>query len=208
MKLKLVTVDLELSRRTKRALGLGLGLALLVGGGAVAYAGGLHSWKTGDALNADDLNNNFGNLETRLAAVEATVHPASAFHATADLAQGIPTTVDTTVVFDQVEFDSANEYNKVTGGFSPAHAGVYALSCTTQYQAIHTTDWYVTIRKNGADLVGQYLSPGVPASVSANVITQLAAGDTITCAAWQNSGGSIPLLADGTRNSFSGARLY
>jgi hypothetical protein len=68
-----ITVDLDLSRRTKRALGLGLGLALLVGGGAVAYAGGLHVWKPMDPLTADDLNNNFANLDGRITALPKVV---------------------------------------------------------------------------------------------------------------------------------------
>jgi hypothetical protein len=63
MKLKVVVVDLEVSARTKRwALGIGVPLALLLGGSAIAWAAGLHTWNTGDTLQAADLNANFQAL--------------------------------------------------------------------------------------------------------------------------------------------------
>jgi hypothetical protein len=70
MKLKLVVVDLQLSKRQRQILAALVGTSIL-GAAAVAYAGGIHTWKTGDALSADDLNNNFATLKTQVDALSA-----------------------------------------------------------------------------------------------------------------------------------------
>jgi hypothetical protein len=202
-------IKIEITKATtKRLLILGIVLsgALTV---AIVHAVPV-SFTDGNVLTAAQLNQNFSNLETRLQAVEATVHPASAFHATLSIAQTIPTSLRTTVTFDQIEFDSSNEYNKTTGGFTPAQAGVYAFTCTLEFVVAATADWTVLIRKNGADLiVNDYTTLATEGiSPSSTVVTQLAVGDTVTCAAYQSTGGSEALyVTDRDRNSFSGARL-
>jgi hypothetical protein len=114
-------------------------------------------------------------------------------------------------VFDQVDFDTAMEYNKTTGGFTSAHAGIYAFNCTIEFDQAVSTDWYVTIRKNGTDFLGGEIN--TPAtnglSLSFSGLAQLAVGDTVTCAAYQTSGSSLPIYvgSGSSRNSFSGARL-
>jgi len=82
-------------------------------------------------VTADQLNQNFIDLDSRLKAVEGLVHPASGFRASLLSAQTIPTSLRTKVTFDKVEFDTAGEYNKTTGGFSPAKDGVYVFTCTS-----------------------------------------------------------------------------
>jgi len=75
-----------------------------------------------------------------------------------------------------------------------------------------SANWYVTIQKNGADLVGVDLTTAAAggASPGVAVVTRLAAGDTVTCAAYQGTGMSQPLYvqSDGSRDVFSGARIY
>jgi hypothetical protein len=64
MKLKLVTVELEIPAEVKRlALRAGVALAILFGGGAVAWAAGLVTWSSGQTLTASDLNNNFSYVQ-------------------------------------------------------------------------------------------------------------------------------------------------
>ncbi len=75
MKLKMVVVDLNLSRREKRLAGAGLA-ACVLGAAAIAYAGPLKTWNQGDVLNASDLNGNFAqlaSLQTELQGDEAFV---------------------------------------------------------------------------------------------------------------------------------------
>jgi hypothetical protein len=67
VKLKIYVVDLELGVRLKKWL-LRVGVTvLLLGAAAVALAAGpLHVWSTGDTLQANDLNNNFSNLQNQI----------------------------------------------------------------------------------------------------------------------------------------------
>lgn len=73
MKLKLVVVDLELTRRQKRlgALGLATAAALAT---SVAMAVPVQ-FSANTPLKAADLNTNFADLEERLAALEAAPEP-------------------------------------------------------------------------------------------------------------------------------------
>jgi len=71
MKIKLVVMDLELSKRAKRIAAAVLVPALVIAGGAIAYAGTLHVWNDGDMLNSSDLNGNFADHEARIAALES-----------------------------------------------------------------------------------------------------------------------------------------
>jgi formylglycine-generating enzyme required for sulfatase activity len=70
MKLKLVVMDLELSKRAKRIAAGVLVPVLVIAGGAIAYANVPHTWKDGDTLNATDLNGNFSAVDQRLLALE------------------------------------------------------------------------------------------------------------------------------------------
>ena len=61
------------------ALRVGASLALLLGGGAVAWASGLHVWATGDKLAATDLNGNFSYLNDQISSLQKIVPTPSAF---------------------------------------------------------------------------------------------------------------------------------
>ncbi|WP_437554433.1 hypothetical protein WME97_21315 [Sorangium sp. So ce367] len=72
MQVKIVVIDFEIPARIKRrALTVGIPLAILAGAGAVAYASVPHTWKSGEVLNAADLNESFGTLDKRVATLEA-----------------------------------------------------------------------------------------------------------------------------------------
>jgi len=72
MKLKLVVVDLELSRRQKTALAAALGAAVLMVG-AVAVADVPNTFVAGDTLTAAGLNENFDDIDARLTAQAGSV---------------------------------------------------------------------------------------------------------------------------------------
>jgi len=72
VKIKLVVVDLELSRRTRRAATAAAAALLAVGAGAVAYASVPHTWTDGETLTATDLNTNFAAIDTRVGGLEAS----------------------------------------------------------------------------------------------------------------------------------------
>jgi hypothetical protein len=64
MKIRMIVIDPELSRRAKRAWAILLVPVLVAGAGAVAYASVPHVWKNGDVLDAADLNANFAKVPT------------------------------------------------------------------------------------------------------------------------------------------------
>jgi hypothetical protein len=214
MKIKVVVVDLEIPPRVKKwMLRAGIPLGVLFGGGAVAWAAGLHTWNDGDTLTSADLNGNFTNLQTQITALQAQVHPASAFRAVLSGATSIPGNAGTPVIFDNVDFDLASEYDKTKGTFTATNKGTYYLHCGVQFQPAGATqtDWQVALQKNGMELAGsdQYVSTSGGMSEAVEGVFALAAGDVVKCTAFQNSGTAQPLLVAGSvRNSFSGARQY
>jgi hypothetical protein len=71
MKIKVVVIDLELSRRAKRVLAwLLLGLTA-IGVGAAANATALNTFSANQVLKADALNANFSALSTQIASISA-----------------------------------------------------------------------------------------------------------------------------------------
>lgn len=80
MKLKVYVIDAELSRGARRAIRMvTVGLATLLGLGAVVYAAPPRSFTTGETLTAADLNGNFSDLDARMAVLEASPRPPTAF---------------------------------------------------------------------------------------------------------------------------------
>jgi microcystin-dependent protein len=69
MRLKIVVIDLEMPARVKKwCLRVGIPLGAVLGGGAIAWAAGLHTWNPGDKLLATDLNANFAYLQGEIGA--------------------------------------------------------------------------------------------------------------------------------------------
>jgi hypothetical protein len=98
MKLKVVVVDLEIPARTKRlALKIGIPLAVLVGGGAVAWASNLHTWNTGDTLQATDLNGNFTNLQAQITALQTQLAALSPTYVAYSYDAATPSQADLTI---------------------------------------------------------------------------------------------------------------
>ncbi len=77
MKLQCIVVDLQLSRGQRRLIAALAGLSLF-GAAAVAYAVPKHTWQSGDALTASDLNMTIGDLDSRLSTLESGDSPAGA----------------------------------------------------------------------------------------------------------------------------------
>jgi len=65
-----VRIEFELSPRAKRVLHLAAPLGVLLLGG-IALAGVPHTFNNGDPLSAQGMNDNFTNLDARLAKIEA-----------------------------------------------------------------------------------------------------------------------------------------
>ena len=214
MKLKIVVVDFEIPMRVKKwAIRAGIPAVILTVA-AVAWAAPLHTWSTGDALNATDLNGNFANLQAQVTTPEFATRAPSGFHAHVTNAVTIPSLVDTKVLFDTVDFDLGSEYSTSSGAFTVKNAGVYSITCGFYFNSAGAeATWSVHVQKNGTEIDGIDLpSPTGASGISPRVsdTVRLSVGEAVTCSANQTSGSSVALNAslNGLPNFFSVIRLY
>lgn len=212
MKLKVVIIDLEIPPRVKKwALRIGIPTVALLGGGALAYAEGLVTWSSGQTLHATDLNDNFTYLQGEIAALQGQVHPASAFRATLSNATNIANNTSTQIVFNNVLFDLGGEYDAAAGVFTPKNAGTYLVMCDLEVASGATNGgWYVDIFDGQNAVIGTAVAANAYAgSVETEALTQLAAGDAVSCSALEETGGNQSLYLGYTgHNTFSATRLY
>ena len=124
----------------------------------------------------------------------------------------IPASTTTPIIFDSIDFDLANEYDKTTGKFTASNAGYYLVHCGVQYGS-GAGDYEAVIMKSGGIVDDSDANGSTGLSVGANVTTVLkvAKGDTLQCASYQTAGASVALALGfnvSVRNTFSAARLY
>jgi hypothetical protein len=191
-----------------------LPLGALVGAAATVRAAvALTTFTAGTAIKAADVNANFTNLASAVNTLQQQVRPASSFHAWITAATSIPGGVVTKGVFDHVDYDLGSEYTASTGVFSPKQAGTYLVICQFDFlsTASTSTDFDAVILNNGGQIgvTGTTLVTSRIAE-TASVIVPLAAGDALTCAAYQTSATSQALnnIPGQARSVFSAARLY
>ncbi|MEO8801651.1 MAG: hypothetical protein ABI551_27415 [Polyangiaceae bacterium] len=206
MKLKMIVVDFEIPAGVKKwAIRAGIPAVILTFA-AVAWADSLHTWNTGDTLQAADLNGNFASLQTQITAVQAQAHPASAFRAELLGTVSVPSGADKTLTFGTLGFDLGNELNLTTGVFTPKNAGTYLVSCFLQWPSDATHGvWNIRIMNGAKQLTNFDVAANSAAGSSmTSGIVQLTAGEAVSCITAQSASASETLTA----GSFTAARLY
>lgn len=208
-----IVIRLRVPRSTKRQRFVAIVAAAVLGSAALVYAAVPNVFTAGDPLSASKLNDNFSSLQGQITPSNLGTRVPSAFHAT--LTVSATTTAGQAVHFDQVDFDIAGEYNKVTAAFVAKNAGIYLITCSVFFLAGGTPGTYqIEVRKNGNQLIVNEIqssnttidSGALTPSLAATA--QLAAGDTLQCFGFLVGSpatlhaGSVPL------NTFSVARLY
>ncbi|MCY8137348.1 hypothetical protein MOF39_18245 [Bacillus inaquosorum] len=112
------------------------------------------------------------------------------------------------VLFQNEQFDLANEYNPDTSTFSPRTAGVYSLNASVEFQANANVDFNLeVVFLVNQDVVGgnnETQAGNLPAVVAITEILQLNAGDTVTVAMGSTAAGTIQAT---TRTRFAAARV-
>ncbi|MER0465545.1 hypothetical protein ABR330_02370 [Bacillus cabrialesii subsp. cabrialesii] len=134
--------------------------------------------------------------------------PASAFRATSNMNLSVAANAASGVLFQNVQFDLANEYNPGTSTFSPRAPGVYSLNASVEFQPNVIVDFNLEV----VFLVNQNVVGGnnktqagnLPAIVAITEILQLNAGDTVTVAMRSTAAGVIQAT---TRTRFAAARV-
>jgi hypothetical protein len=209
MKLKVVVVDLELSRRQK-CLGVGA-ITLALTGVSIAVASVPTSFNVGQVLKASDLNDNFARLDERIAAFETR----SAVVAKKNSKQAVPPNIDTVAIFALEEVDANGEFDPLTGTFTPVSEGVYSATCSVVWNGPETNSGcaVLSLIRNDVDAVAQTVDCG-PLGINSNIVTTaipLVAGDRLRCMVFnqraQNESFGGMLAFEISRNFFSIARV-
>ncbi|MGN4289687.1 C1q-like domain-containing protein [Bacillus cereus group sp. MYBK87-2] len=122
----------------------------------------------------------------------------SAFRAASVAAQNAPANTEIKVLFQNEQFDLANEYNPVTSTFIPAKKGVYSINTTVTFDPVDNNVNYralVRIFVNGVptdaadnDFFGASAFSNL---VNVSTILQLQAGDRVEVFAQGNVNGMI-----------------
>lgn len=208
-----IVIKLSLPRWLKSRWGV-VAAALVVGSAATVWATVPNTFASGDVLSAQKLNDNFSYVEGEITTATLSPRTPSAFHASLTNATSLPTGP---LLFNQVDYDLAGEYNKTTGTFTAKNAGIYVINCSVFFTSNGTAStWSVDLVKNSSTILsyGELQSSTSTGDVGGiapqtTAIVQLAAGDAIVCGAGQYTGTTQALDVNGAgRNTFSAARLY
>jgi hypothetical protein len=187
-------------------------LAVAVSGAALAVPP--KTFAAGETLTAGDLNENFSNLDSRVAAMETNM---SAFSAHQTSPQDVTSGAGTTIVFNEKDFDLGSEYSAATGVFTSASGGLYEVTCDVEWdvtQPAGSYDFQTTIFQNhdwntGVE-VGLRLAPNFP-HVAAHGLVKLAPGDTLQCQGFQGTGFTVATedaaLQNNSATRFSAIRI-
>jgi len=142
---------------------------------------------------------------------------ASAFRAVKTVNQVLVPNTPVQVLYQDEQFDLANEYNPTTSTFSPTANGVYSVIGTVSFSPNFPNLPYRTrieIRVNGNPAIAidnDFFSATIPSFsnvVEVSSILQLQAGDQVTIFAESNIGGTIALnTAGGNSTHFEAARF-
>ncbi len=162
------------------------------------------------AVEADRAANASGMLATQLALLQGQVHAASGFHAWTAAAVSIPSRVSFPVAFEKVDYDLSGEYSPTTGAFTVKQGGVYVVKCGFTFGPAFAAAVSAGILKNGSEVDARDVPQSTVFNVGVEVTTmvQLASGDSLTCAAFQNSATAQSTLSSApARNTFSAARI-
>ena len=137
---------------------------------------------------------------------------ASTFRARNTVNQNVPANTFVKVLFQNEQFDLANEYNPATSIFMPKTKGVYSIIGTIGFFPNDTNLNYrarVEIRVNGNAAIAidnDFFGPiGFGNVVSVSTIIQLNAGDTVEIYAQSSIDGVLSPLEDGSH--FEAARF-
>jgi hypothetical protein len=125
-----------------------------------------------------------------------------ALRATQDAGQNIPNASTTTVIFEDVDYDTNNSYNNTTGVYTAKESGHYNISSAIQFPFRSWgsgKQWQLLIVKNSSEIVNQtnYSETSTSQAHSMDLDTDLYLdkGDTIQIRCYHNEGGSNSLTA-------------
>jgi hypothetical protein len=175
--------------------------------GAVPYALEADRAKVADAAGGA-LQDTVQALMDRVAALEGNAPSSTAFHATSTVSPDLGVGA-TMVVFDEEHLDTGDEYDPETGVFAPKADGHYEVICSLAWATdSHDVDHFeAAVFVNGIERSYTGMTTEKYATTrQVHVVLQLAAGDDVTCHAYQEDD-TLELNVGGQNVSFVGRRF-
>jgi hypothetical protein len=162
------------------------------------------TWTTGNVLPAADLNTYLRDNSTYL--YNNVVNPPGAkSYRTTDFP--IAGSTWESHQLDNQDYDTDGISNTGTGTFTIQSTGTYLCIGTCMFANNATGIRQIRLNKNSGTIFAQ-ASDGGPSSSENNVqnvvgIQRFGIGDTLICEVWQNSGGSLSMLASNAPVGYS-----
>jgi len=167
----------------------------------IAFGSPPQAFVSGQTLSAGDLNAHFSYANDR-------VHDPSGFRATLSTQTNVSGGF-VPILFDQVSFDLADEYDPQSGTFTPKEEGIYSLECGLFFLSPPSQLYTVAI-VGPASL--EYAGSAVPGAnpgvtVTTSTIVKLPANMPVQCGAYDSGGTTAVELGQADRVYFSVMRL-
>lgn len=131
-------------------------------------------------------------------------------------AQSVPDNSPTTVVYENLEFNThSGSYNTSTGIYTAPVSGLYQVSAYIRYTGHTTTGGRtytidVNVNSSGNAILGHETTGGITGyapGFATSVLVKLDKGDEVEIKAYQNTGSSQNLTSQTERNIFSISRI-
>ena len=160
----------------------------------------------------------FAYTSAYIEAVEAYIpinNPMSYIHVSRDTAQAIPTSTQTTILFDFNITDALGEYNTTNGRFTAKYSGVYSFSWSALSASASWSNgqyWETRLAVNGSSRCMGFrnIIPSTQIQLLAtngSCQLKLNAGDYIEIQVWHNLGSTLNLHTSGYDNFLTVARI-
>ena len=150
-----------------------------------------------------------GTGATTFAAAGMTMTPAFSAHRNSNFSAANETTV--IIVYDDEEWDTDSAYDTSNGRFTvpSGKAGKYMFYASTRNAtSTDTTRFVITLRKNGTSFAQTNNNNGDEESTIVTAVADLAVGDYVDSAIYQNTGATKTIFGDSSdKTKFFGFRL-
>jgi hypothetical protein len=134
--------------------------------------------------------------------------PVSHVRAKSSVTQSIPTSTNTKLIRDTVDYDTLSEYDETTGTFTATYDGIYAVRSNYIFSTVawpvatYTTNM---VYVNGSAVHYGYINTlhyaySLPLCASVTGSVELSAGDYIEFYVWHNNGSSRNISSSQTQN--------
>lgn len=167
-------------RANRAGLLAGMGMALCVPTVLMAVT---NTFQSGNKISATEVNQNFAELESKIAALQGKVATLDRIAFRASIQQGFPRVTWTKAInFNAPEWNHGSGFNAATGEFTAPAPGMYHIQCGAKFNYPGMTAFWGT-RLKGLLVIVQSgsVTDGHAAYRMASASIPMVIGDKVTC---------------------------